>query len=74
MNIEEELYKLVKNKSGNNELAIFYDEENWVIYLGNPSKHVNLGEVSGELEAVEDTLEKAITTMKYKLDNQKENK
>ena len=33
--------------SGDKELALFFTDR-WVLYVGNPSMHVRLGEVEGE--------------------------
>lgn len=67
MNIEYELKEIIKNKTGNKELAIFYNEGNWNFMLGNTHTYVSLGESVGEFEADGETLEEAINNMKQKM-------
>lgn len=64
MDFEAEIAKILLRKKGNKELAIFYDDSGWTLAIGNPSRHANLGEVSGEYQVYGDTLEAIIQEMK----------
>ena len=66
MDIEKEILNIVENKQGNKEIAIFYEDGEWIFYLGNQSKYVMLGEVAGEIETSGDSLENIIVKMKQK--------
>jgi hypothetical protein len=56
----------IDKKQGNKEFALFSDGDGWDAHIGNPSRHVSLGESCGEMtgcgatpeEAVRDLLEK----------------
>jgi len=62
---------IAAKKKGNKELAIFYaPDDGWAIHLGNPSRHVMLGEVEGDIVSWGRTLGSAIKLMKSKLDKQ----
>lgn len=68
MNIELELKNIIEKKTGNKELALFFDGYlTWTLSLGNPTDCVSLGEAEGELETEEETIEQAIIAMKAKL-------
>jgi len=68
MNIEKELRDMADAKTGNKEIALFYDPcGEWRLDLGNPCQHVMLGEVEGEIQAEGETLEEAILNMWQKL-------
>ena len=67
MNIEKELLNLLKAKTGNKEMAIFHDSENWTIALGKQYAIVNLAAVNCEIEVHDRTLSGAIEKMKDKL-------
>jgi len=49
MNTEKRLQRInnAYDGSGDKELALFFTDR-WVLYVGNPSMHVRLGEVEGE--------------------------
>ena len=68
MDIEKEIQAIVHAKTGNKEIAFFYDPDTeWTFSVGNPSIHVMLGEVGGETETRGKTMEEVITKMKGKL-------
>lgn len=49
MNTEKRLQRInsAYDGSGDKELALFFTDR-WVLYVGNPSDYVRLGEVEGE--------------------------
>jgi len=67
MNIEKELLEILKAKTGNKEMAIFHDSENWTIALGKQYSIVNLAAVNCEIDVHDRTLSGAIEKMKDKL-------
>lgn len=64
---EAEIQAICALKSGNKEIAIFYDGDLWEIYLGNPTNCLRLGEVGGEIEAQGQTLQEAMLMLKANL-------
>jgi hypothetical protein len=50
----------IHKKQGNKEFALFYDVPDWYAEIGNPSRHVNLGESVGEFQGKGDTPENAV--------------
>ncbi len=77
MNIEKEIEAIAEKKEGNTEMAFFYDNEysydegNWKFLLGNPSQHVMLGEVEGEIEVYGNSLKDVINKMNKALTNER---
>jgi len=71
MNIEKEIRKIVADKKGSKEVAVFFDpfSNEWCVSLGNPSSSVMLGEVEGEIESTGLTLEGAITSIKDQINH-----
>ena len=63
MNIEQRLKILLEaydESRGNRELAIFYDDQQWNLEIGNPNDLVPLGEVCGDYCYTASTLEECI--------------
>lgn len=60
--IEEDLRRLASRKTGNQELALFFDPEDneWSLWLGNPCDYSSLGEVKGEVEGYGAKIDDAI--------------
>ena len=53
LTVEQLIAECIAAKAGNKELALYYDgsdegEFPWTADIGNPSKYVNIGEVTGE--------------------------
>lgn len=72
MDINKELTEILKAKSGNKEMAIFFIpgpgiDRQWKMSIGNVNPHVMLGEIEGEIEVRDTTLEKVILKMKIAL-------
>ena len=68
MKYMNELQTLRDVKTGNKEMAVFYDHEgNVEIHLGNSSPCVMLGEVTGDIVVESHNIESAVDAMWVKL-------
>ena len=57
----------IAEKVGDKEFALFYapapNSKDWRADIGNPSSHVGLGEIEGEISASGDTPEEATSNL-----------
>jgi hypothetical protein len=64
MELEALINKCISKKDNNKEFALFYlgewDGKEWRAEIGNPSSHVMLGEIGGEVSAEGDTALEAV--------------
>ena len=67
MDYEHEIQNIISAKVGNKEIAIFIEDGEYSMELGNSSQHVRLGEISGDLSVTGSSLKEVINLMKLEV-------